>query len=265
MRRTFLWSALVLAGLLAASPAWSYIIFLKDGSQVQVRGRYRVDGDQAIVTLPSGVTSSMPLAEIDVERTERENKVNFGTARKIDGLERVAEIDAPPPPESRDSLADLLRRRGDGGRLEVPEARVAEPTTPQDRRPRTAGGFVDLMAAPRVQLNEAEVATAVQDYLTGQGLSTASVFAGTSPRVVLLEVVASVESKVFQALAEAANALVQIREQFPDTVDAFELVITADAARQNRAGQFLLTPELAELLTNGTLSPSAFFFRYVEF
>lgn len=265
MRRSPLWTALALVGLLVAAPAAAFIIYLKDGSQLVVRERYRVEGDMAIVVMPSGVTSSMPLADIDVERTERENDVDYGTARKLDGLERVTEVDVAPPEEDRSSLASLLRRRGDGGRQDVPAARGAEPVTVADRRPRTAGGYVDLLAVPRVKLTDSALTGAMEGYLTGQGLASAAVFAGTSPRTVLVEVVANVESRVFQAVVESANALIQVREQFPDTVDAVELVITADSGRQNRAGQFLLTPELAELLTSGTMSPPAFFFRYVEF
>lgn len=264
----------VLGALLLAAPAWSYVVYLKDGSQIIAREKYRVEGDIALVVLRSGVTSSIPLAEIDVERCERENTIDLGTARKIEGLEKIDEIDAPPPPppEKRETIADLLRDRestdgGPGSGLTLPEPRRARPEAdPAERLPRTKAGYVDLLKLPRQRHEDVDLAAAVRDYLRGQGLSLVEVFQGSDERHLLLEIVANAEPLVFQALTESANALLQIREQFPDRLDSFELLLLADTSdRPGRAGQFLLAPEHAEMLATGAISPASFFLRYVEF
>ena len=81
MRRTLLAAAVL---LLFAGQASAYTIFLKDGSRVQAREKYRVAGDKAIIVLPSGSMTELPLARIDVARTERGNATDYGSATVVD-------------------------------------------------------------------------------------------------------------------------------------------------------------------------------------
>lgn len=251
--------------------AWGYVIFMKDGSQLTTREKYKVEGDLAIMQLQSGVTTSLPLAEIDIEKTERENaRSNLGSAQVLEGFDKVDQVEVAPPPPPRDSLADVLRRRKAADKAAAavapaPRAGVAEAVA--DTVPQTTAGFIDLVALERKALASSEVDTAIREYLRGQGMASVEVFQGTESKQPLVEMVTESEPLVFKALRESAGALVQIQEQFPGEVEAFELLLLADTngTRASRAGQFQMTPALADLLISGQVTPPEFFLRYVEF
>ncbi len=262
-----------LLSLMGAGVAWGYVIFLKDGSQLSAREKYRVEGPLAIMVLQSGVTTSLPLEEIDIERTNEENaRSNLGSAKVLDGLGGEENV-LPPPPEKRDSLADVIRRRNASRQdAALPEPRAAvvedaeasgEPLVPRT----TTAGFAELTALRRELLTTPEIGDAIGNYLRGQGVSDVGVYRGTSDKQPLVEVITPSEAVVFKALLECAGALVQILEEFPDQVEAFELLLVSDpnGSRGSRAGQFQMTPELADLLISETVTPPEFFLRYVEF
>jgi hypothetical protein len=110
-----------------------------------------------------------------------------------------------------------------------------------------------------------EIGAALGQYFEGQGVETIGVFEGTAPRQPFVELLAPSESAVFKALQESANALLQVRESHPNQVDALEILMVSKAEDNARAGQFQLTPELANLLASGKVAPPSFFLRYVEF
>ncbi|RMH15517.1 MAG: hypothetical protein D6696_20505 [Acidobacteria bacterium] len=258
---------MLVVSLILASPAFAYVIFLKDGTQIVARDKYEVDGDQAVFTMPSGVISSIPLAEIDVEKTERENRINLGTARVIEGLETIDELHREAPPPALDTVADLLVLRGDRG-LKLPEPRKRQTEqSAGDALPRTAAGYVDLARLPRQPYAADDVAEYVRTYLEGQGFDGVALYQGSSEGQPLVEILTPSEPLVFKALQECANALLQAREQFPDRISGFELLLVAERRGREviRAGQFQLTPDLADLLAAGRMNPAAFFLRYVEF
>lgn len=259
-----------------AAPGFGYVIFLKDGTQIITEDTYRVDGDQAIFERENGVTSSIPLAEIDVERTERENRVKLSGAQTIQGLEKVDAANAPAPPPKRDSLADLLRRRGETGGINLPEPRkrpdrdstaasAPSETSTTPAVPRTAAGFADLMRLPRRPFADGAARDTLRGWFADRGIEVAGIHEGTAPRQPFIELVAPTESAVFETLSAVAGTLLEARTTLSDTVEAFELLLLTRPGGENRGGQFQLTPELAELLVNGDLEPSAFFLRYVEF
>ncbi len=261
-------SAFVLVSLLAM-PAAGYVIFLKDGNQIITQGKYRVEGELALFERQSGVTSSVPVADIDVERTERENLVNLSGVQVIQGMEAVDLANAPPPPPPPDSISEALRRSGDRGSLRLPEPRKRVRSTATAETPagpaRTHAGFVDLTRLPRRPYTSSEIGAALGQYFEGQGVETIGVFEGTAPRQPFVEILAPSESAVFKALEESANALQQVQESHPDQVEALEILMVSKAQTGARAGQFQLTPELADLLTSGAMPVPAFFLRYVEF
>src|SRR5215813_13852329 len=74
----------VLALVLAAAPAFAYVIKLKDGSLIFARTKYTVKGDRAIITLENGTVTAMKLDQIDVEGSEKYNAENFGNVVAID-------------------------------------------------------------------------------------------------------------------------------------------------------------------------------------
>lgn len=259
----------LVAALLAAAPALSYVIFLKDGNQIIARDKFRVKGDQALFELQSGVTSSIPLAQIDVERTEQENKVALRGVQVLEGMEKIDQANSLPPPPPPDSISDLLRGRGEHAALQVPEARKRRRSSDAERAAsgpvRTPAGYVDLVHLPRRAYATEAVSQALAQYFAGQGIEITGIYQGTEDRQPLVEIVTTSETAVFKALEESANALLQVRESLPDQVDALAILMVSNPQDHSRAGQFQLTPELAEQLASGAVAPPAFFLRHVEF
>ena len=74
-------AALALGLLLAtAASTRAVVIFFKDGSQEVIADSYRIEGDHLIATLQSGQETSIPLAAVDLERTEAMGKRAKGSA-----------------------------------------------------------------------------------------------------------------------------------------------------------------------------------------
>ena len=251
--------ALIAVLLLAATPASAYIVFLKDGSQIQTQEKYRIEGDKAILILPSGTRASYDASEIDVEKTEAVNVVNYGTATLIEGLNKQKRLTKDHKFKEEPKFGDYISGRS----LALPEVRKRAETVPEDQLPTTRAGFIDLMAIRRAPYPSAEVTGEVLGYLKGQGIDRVRIFRGTEPDRPLIEIVAASEASVFKALKDSANSLAQVHESFPELVTAFELVLMTES--QDRAGQFVLTPELADLLVNDRISVPQFFLRFVEF
>lgn len=247
------------AMVLLASPAMAYIVVLKDGSQITTDGKYRIEGDKAIVTLPSGTQAFYDASEIDVARTEALNKVDYGNARLIEG-QKTTQMAADARLSEERSLSDLVGKR----ELALPEPRRRDSNRSSEARVRyTQAGFVDLVTLPRKPPADSAVGAEVVTYLRGQGVDGVKVFAGSADQHLLLEVITVSEVSVFKALEVAAAGLQQMRQRFPEQVAAFELLLQTEDG--SRAGQFVLTPELSELLLSKKIDTASFFLRYVEF
>lgn len=259
LRAPHLFGTLIALLLLVVAPASGYIVFLKDGSQIQTKEKYRIEGDQAILILPSGTPASYAASEIDVEKTEQVNVVDYGTATLIEGLKEPTRLPKEARFEDEGRFGDYISGRD----LALPEVRKRKAATPADELPTTRAGFVDLMAFRRSPYPVAEVTTEVLGYLKGQGTDRVRIFQGTETDRPLIEIVSASEASVFKAIKDAANGLIQINEHFPELVTAFELVLMTDS--QERAGQFVLTPDLANLLVSEKINVSQFFLRFVEF
>ena len=249
--------------LLPTASAWAYTVVLKDGSQITTREKYRIEGDKAILTLPSGTQTFYDASEIDVEKTEELNQIDLGTARLIEGGESQR-IPEDTSLDDKVTLKDLLRSRESG--LAMPERSrrtAAQDSGSGDDAPRTKAGFVDLVNLPRSSYPKSAIISEVMRYMKGQGVDSVRLYRGSQADRPLVEIVAASEASVFKAIRDSANSLVQIHERFPDDVGAFELLLLTE--NQVRAGQFTLTPELANELVTGEVDAPTFFLRYVEF
>lgn len=257
-------TALALAvALLVALPAAAYTIYLEDGSKLIARDKYEVRDGKAYFVLESGTSTFIDVDEIDLERTERANRSNLGTAVVIEEGE-TRDAPTPPPEEPETSLGDLIqqRRRTPSPRPDGGEPADAAASAAAPELPRTPAGFVDLVALERQPYSDLEAAVELKRLFTSQGMEGAQIFQGTSGGTPLVVVSASAEASVFRALAVAASALVQLREQ-GRSLDALELLITTPSG--GRAGQFALTPEMASELLSQRVDISTFFLRNVQF
>lgn len=248
--------------LLLAAPAWSYIVFLKDGSQLNTKKAPEVREDGlAYLVLINGTITTLDPNEIDFNRTGKENEgSNLGSARLIETSGESRSLKVEDAKSNEQTLGGLIS--GGQTNLSLPENRRRQ-SAGEEAIPTTPAGFADLTALRRRPYEDAEVIAELQRYLQGQGVEGAGLYMGTEADRPLLEVTANSEAAVFKIVKDAANALVQVHGQFPDRVAALELIMLTDA--QVRAGQFVLTPELAGELVTGKIDAPTFFYRHVQF
>ncbi|MEM1178858.1 MAG: hypothetical protein AAGM22_10985 [Acidobacteriota bacterium] len=255
-----------LAAVFIAVPASGFIVILKDGKQINATEMHERDGDLVILTLPNGTQASYPAADIDFKMTEQINEGrNLSNARLIEGGEAKQLDENTRFEKSRKSFAELVNQRSAGGGLALPEQsrrEVEVASSDEPSLPRTTAGFIDLTALRRDPFPDDEVAGEIVRYMRSQGAQDVRVYSGTGEGRPLVEVVATSEASVFKAVRDSANCLVQVRGKH-SSLRAFDLLLLTD--KQIFAGQFSLTPDLANELVTGKIEPPSFYLRYVEF
>ena len=184
----------------------------------------------------------------------------------IEGGE-TKELERKPEPPAEPTLGDLIERRRRSGESGLEDRREpaerSAPAAPQvPEAVLTPAGYVDLLSFPRRPFGDLEVGAELKEFFTSQGLDEAQVYQGSSAQRPLVEVTTNSEASVFRALAVAASALVHLRERGRDTT-ALELFL-ATPSRQ-RAGQFLLTPDLARDLLTSKVDVATFYLQNVQF
>jgi hypothetical protein len=250
--------ALLVLLAVAAGPLAAYTIVLKDGSQIQAKEKYKLQGKRAVITLPNGTQSFIDAATIDVARTEQANKVDYGTAVVLGDTPGAT----PPPPPRAESkrLADLISKENTVPR-ELPEVR-RETTRREGSVGRTRAGFPDFGALARKPFSSLEAAADLQSFFRSQEVEEVAIYQGTQGDRPLLEVTTNSEAAVFRALTVSSNALLHVRQTHP-RVAALELMPVTPS--RERAGQFVLTPEMAEELVARRVEPGTFYVRNVQF
>lgn len=252
-----------LALLLAAVPAAAYTVYLKDGSRITARERYEVIDGTAYIVLPNGTTTFIDAAEIDVKRTEEANQRKLGSALVLEGgqVRELTSEDARRV-ERRRTLADLISAR-ENAPPALPEARREVDPQAADELIRTPGGYADLGALPPRPLSDLGLAAEIQAMFVAQGLDMVEVHQGTASRRPLLRVTAGSESSVFRAVVVTCAALMRLRETRTNQVEALELVLTTPD--RERAGQFVITPDMAAQLMSKEVDIQTFFLGHVQF
>jgi hypothetical protein len=251
-------AALCLAGAL---PAHAYRVIFKDGSSLMAMERFEVQGDLAVIVLESGTRTTVPLAEIDVARSEEHNRTTASsTAVVIEGRsERPLELgkEGAGPRTLRDLI---LERRQAGTTSGAPAARDdAEPPPPRVRT--TAAGFNDLVSLQRRPL-EADVSNELSARLRAKGLSRFQLFAGTATDRAMVEVTTDDAGQVFAALEAASATVVELHEEGSRGL-VLELLLRS--GQRSPAGMFTLSFDNAALLAKDRLEPGDFYVQYVEF
>lgn len=249
----------VLAALVSA-PAEAYTIYLKDGSKIIADKKYEVVDGKALIVLQSGTTTSIDFAEIDVERTDRANRQDLGTALLLDDGRTTPLPGAGATPPRSPSLSDVIAERGRPSRRPADDGRTVprEPSLPV-----TAGGWIDLSALEREPHPNTELVAAAVEMMSGQGIEQATIWTGSAPDRPFVEVTVSSEVAVFRALLVAANALLQLGDAYGGEMRAIELLMVTPEGE--RGGQFTLTPNDARGLVGKEIGVREFFLARVEF
>lgn len=252
------WTTILLIYLPHA--ALSYTIILKDGSTLLAKNPYTVQGDKALVTLPSGTQTMLPIAEINVEETKKANERDYGTALVV-GKSGVRPLTRTETSRRETTLSDLLRNRRDTS--EEPALRLGPSGRDESAQPRkTVAGHNDLRRFPRKDFKSPEITSALETALSNEALGQFEVLQGTQPERILITFIANTESGVLRSLEGSAKAFVEINRRFPEVEAVEVLMMTTSRAR---AGQFLLTQANAPLLAGQRITPGEFYIQYVEF
>jgi hypothetical protein len=262
--------ALAVLLLLAAGPLHAYLIYLKDGSSIEAREKYTVKGNTALIVLTNGSQTTLPLAQIDVARTQSANASDFGSATVLRGPAPAPQPTTGPRQPTLGELAGQRRNQSLPPKPPLrpenapfPTSNAAAAEAPKGGLTRTPAGNIDFLRLPRTQAARMQLATTVGELLRSHGVNNVGIYEGSQPGRLLLEVTANSEGAVFQAIASAAQSLLDLEAKQPHAVDAFELFLATD--HRQRAGQFLVTPERARELVSKQLDLTAFYLKYVEF
>lgn len=250
MRRTIP-AVLTVLALLLAGPLAAYTIYFKDGRTLQIKGKPRVVNGRAVVTLLNGTQASFDPRQIDEKKTEEMNKRDLGAAEILDQGSGTPQATPAPQPQAPSRLSDIAAR--DIGPRDQPVTRRESPSNAPAIRPG---------ASSRAPYADAALASELSQFFLGQKAEGVEVFQGSQGRP-LAQVTTSSESSVFRALLTGANALLHIRGRYPQKVDGLELVMVSPGGE--RAGQFTLTPAMAEDLVAKRVGVVSFFLKNVQF
>ena len=239
------------------TPCFGYIVYFKDGTNMAAKGPYRVEGDDALITLESGTETKVALSEIDELKTQRLNAIGVSDAVIIDeGQAREYR-----PGEGRqietDNLRDVIQRRR---RLGDEAPTLGEGSN--EFLPETAAGYPDLTSAIRRPLDSQSLEGDYTDVLRRHDVGSFRVYQGATgtPGALFVEVFTKDRAAVFDQLTALCSATVDLVDQGVSVLE----VLLVDADRR-RAGQFLLSAENAPLLANQRISAQEFFVQYVQF
>ncbi len=259
---------LLFGGWLLAIPGFAYTVYLKDGSRILAKEKYVVQGDRVLITLPSGQTSSLPLEEIDLARTEEANRQGLGTALVIEGG-KAQDLQPGQTPPPKPTLQDLIRQ---GSKSPAPPPPVTRPQgwpqrelparpTPQTPNAPAQPSQTQATSKPEPSL----VNSPAGAWLLGFLADRKSVGQVSAPRAgqLLVSVPCSQESDVLRALVVTAAGLEELQKQFPGQISRIRLELLDPAGAS--AGKFNLTRDNVEELLSGRLDAGTFFVRYVEF
>ncbi|MEO7794272.1 MAG: hypothetical protein ABIV06_05810 [Thermoanaerobaculia bacterium] len=247
-----------LIGLLQAGSLAAYTVHLKDGTSIVAKKKYVVQGDKAILVLPSGAETALALAEIDVAKTDAANLEDIGTAIVIENGKATDLTRGAPAPSGKQTLKELLQKRAaaegsNNAGAVVLDAGPSHAAT--DRQPTSHAG--------QAPLRDSALSTEIRTFIFGRGITSLEVQQGsksTRPRLVFET---SSETQVFRALQVSAGALIEAREKFPGQLESFEVI--CDGPAGGRGGHFTLTPPQAADLISGRIDLPTFFIQNVEF
>jgi hypothetical protein len=254
IRRTISLAGLTLAGaLLAALPAPAYLLILKDGTRIESAEKPVAQGKNYVFRDKLGAKKMIAIAEVDPAKTETANKENYRDAYILgdpEPMKKATDESAKAP-----SLSEFIKQKGKGDIAAPPASSPAIPQgAPAPRNAQSpAGPAPGNVLDPIVQDSflRAYQSAAVRGARITQG------GAGT----IRVQAVTDAEAVVFGALVGTARGLKEARTA-GRLVEKVELYMATSTGEN--AGKFVITPEDAESLLNGTVPPAKFFVANVQ-
>jgi hypothetical protein len=253
IRRTLTLAGLALTGaLLSALPAPAYLIILKDGTRIETAEKPVAQGRNYLFKDKLGAKKMIAIAEVDPAKTEAANKENYRDAYILGEPEPLRK-DADSTPKAP-SLSEYIKQNK---KAEIATPAPSQPVIPgappaprSSERPAPAPGNVLDPTVQDAFLRAFESAAVRGARITQAGAGTIRVQAVTDG-----------EAVVFAALVGTARGMKEARSA-GKPVEKVELFMATSAGEN--AGKFVMTPEDADSLLNGTTPPAKFFVANVQ-
>lgn len=261
IRRTLTLAGLTLAGaLLSALPAPAYLIILKDGTRIEAAAKPIVSGRNYIFHDKLGAQKMIAISEVDPAKTDAANKENYRDAYILgepEPMKKESDSAAKAP-----SLSEYIRQNRKSDLSAPPVAAPAVPGDASAPRSSTQRAASDREAPAPASSNVLD--PIVQDaflraYQTTAARGTRVTQAGAG--TIRVQVTTDAEAVVFSTLVSTARGLKESRTA-GKLVEQVELYMTTSAGEN--AGKFLMTPEDADGLLNGTVTPAKYFVANVQ-
>lgn len=236
-------------GLATVAPASDigYVVILKNGSKIRAKEEMTIKGDQAIIVLMNGTMTAIPLAQVDLVATERYNQLGLGNAILLEGVGEETPVPTPTPTPPLGKTARLHKLRPVLGKQATP--------TP------TPTPAIELRTVPYA---DKRVTTAFSNLLDKKHLYLYKTSAGTKPGYFFVQVVTDSQREVFHAIKTIAESFALIHELEPELAPkAVELQLVTSVNKS--AGTFRMTPEQAEALASGKITPEQYYLKHVIF
>ncbi|MCL4809794.1 MAG: hypothetical protein KJ062_18700 [Thermoanaerobaculia bacterium] len=260
IRRNISLAGLALAGaLLAALPAPAYLIILKDGSRIESADKPVAQGRNYVFRDKLGAKKMVAISEVDPAKTEAANKENFRDAYILgepEPMKRESDNDAKAP-----SLSEYIKQTQ---RSDITAPTPTPHVVPGEarsgsaaQRPLAAAVAAAPSPAPLLDPIVQEAFLRAYQSTAVRGTRITQADAGT----IRVQTVTDSEAIVFGALVGTARGLKEARTA-GRLVEKVELYMATSAGEN--AGRFLITPDDAEALLNGTIPPARFFVANVE-
>jgi len=238
---------IVLALLVVASSAQAaYVVMLRNGSRVVARDKFQLKGANVVVTLRNGTLTSIPLAHVDLEATEKLNARNLGDATALDWVDAATPTPTPSPTPSVATLGRIIPG------LARPENDAARPTP-------TPG-----ISLRDIEYPDKQVERTFEEGLERYHLYLYRTSAGTQARYLFIEVRVNGQAEVVKALLAITTTYHVLAESAPDRApERVELQMLNESGKE--AGLFRLAPEDAAELATAKTTAEEFFIRKVIF
>jgi hypothetical protein len=256
-RRSFrrsLRRSLAVAGALGLSlafalPAGAYVIYTKDGTRIEAKDKPTVQGKKLLFLTPLGTPQSISTSEWDQERTEKVNKAGIGNAYQLD--EPTSDRRAIPNPTNvKPSLSDYIKTHK---KNELPPERSEKPSEDGVEKAPTPAETVPLPLDSQIN----EVFSRALDGSNLRGARLVGIAGGLR-----VQATTENEQQVFWALAAVARGLKESRAH-GRAIEKVDLYLATSSGEN--AGHFVMSPDEAEALLNGRISPAKYFIANVMF
>jgi hypothetical protein len=255
-RISLLPAAALFAAALSTFPAEAtYVIYTKDGHRIEAREKPVVSGRRVIYLTPLGTSQTIAIDEWDQERSEKANREGLGGAYVLDDPSgRTSSL--PAPEGKKPSLSEYIKKHGRNPDADRPEPRAGM----SEREPRASRAPAGKAAEASPVVLDPVVSDAFMRALDGSNVR--GVKLGNLPSALRVQAVTDNEQQVFLALMASARGLKEARAA-GKPLEKVEVVLAT--ANGESAARFDVSPDDADALLNGRISPSKYFVTRVIF